>query len=87
MTVLRRVSVELLPDSGLAAQREAREKERLASVRAGMGQQEVESIIQETRELKERQVSGPLCVPDPVVRKGPCGACMTGCSASLVPNH
>ena len=46
----------MLPDKGLAAQREASEKERLAAVRAAMGPQDVEEVIQETRELKERQV-------------------------------
>ncbi len=51
-----RVSVEMLPDTGLAAQKEAVERERLATVRAAMGPQDVEAVIKETKELKERQV-------------------------------
>ena len=52
-----RVSVEMLPDKDLAAQREATEKDRLASVRSAMGPEDIEAVIKETRELKERQVS------------------------------
>lgn len=51
-----RVSVEMLPDTGLAAQKEAVERERLAAVRAAMGPDDVEAVIRETKELKERQV-------------------------------
>ena len=51
-----RVSVEMLPDMGLAAQKEAVERERLAAVRAAMGPDDVEAVIRETKELKERQV-------------------------------
>ena len=51
-----RVSVEMLPDTGLAAQKEAVERERLAAVRAAMGPEDVEAVIRETKELKERQV-------------------------------
>ncbi len=51
-----RVSVEMLPDKGLAAQREAVEKERLAAARAALGPHELQAVIEETRELKERQV-------------------------------
>jgi Zn-dependent M16 (insulinase) family peptidase len=46
----------MLPDKSLAAQREAAEKERLAAVRAAMGPEDVEAVIKETKELKERQV-------------------------------
>ena len=52
-----RVSVEMLPDTGLAAQRAAAERERLAAVRSALGPEDIEAIIRETRELKERQVS------------------------------
>ena len=52
-----RVSVEMLPDKDLAAQREATERDRLATVRSAMGPEDIEAIIRETRELKERQVS------------------------------
>ena len=52
-----RVSVEMLPDKDLAAQREAAERDRLAAVRSAMGPEDIEAIIKETRELKERQVS------------------------------
>ena len=52
-----RVSVEMLPDTGLAAQREAAERDRLAAVRSALGPEDIEAIIKETRELKERQVS------------------------------
>ncbi|BDA40898.1 Presequence protease, mitochondrial [Coccomyxa sp. Obi] len=55
-----RVSVEMLPDTGLAAQKEAVERERLATVRAAMGPEDVEAVIKETKELKERQET-----PDP----------------------
>ena len=54
-----RVSVEMLPDKSLAAQREAAEKERLAAVRAAMGPEDVDAVIKETKELKERQVRHP----------------------------
>lgn len=54
-----RVSVELLPDKGLATQREAVERERLAAARAAMSEEELEAIIKETKELRERQVSCP----------------------------
>ena len=62
-----RVSVEMLPDKGLAAQREAAERDRLAAVRSAMGPEDIEAIIKETRELKERQVSSS---------RGPCGCCI-----------
>ena len=52
-----RVSVEMLPDKDLAAQREAAERDRLAAMRSAMGPEDLEAIIKETRELKERQVS------------------------------
>ena len=52
-----RVSVEMLPDKDLAAQREAAERERLATMRSAMGPEDIEAVIRETRELKERQVS------------------------------
>ncbi len=52
-----RVSVEMLPDKDLAAQREAAERDRLATVRSAMGPEDIEAVIKETRELKERQVS------------------------------
>lgn len=55
-----RVSVEMLPDTGLAAQKEAVERERLAAVRAAMGHEDVEAVIKETKELKERQVGTHL---------------------------
>ncbi|CAL5227379.1 g10329 [Coccomyxa viridis] len=50
-----RVSVEMLPDKDLAAQREAAERDRLATVRSAMGPEDIEAVIKETRELKERQ--------------------------------
>ena len=57
-----RVSVEMLPDADLAAQREAAERDRLAAARSAMGPEDIQAVIQETKELKERQVSGPsLC--------------------------
>ncbi len=64
-----RVSVEMLPDTGLAAQKEAVERERLATVRAGMGPEDVEAVIKETKELKERQVW--LALPCPSNHWGP----------------
>ena len=56
-----RVSVEMLPDKDLAAQREAAERDRLATVRSAMGPEDIEAVIRETRELKERQVSARSC--------------------------
>ena len=51
------MTVELLPDSELAAQVEQREKERLQSAKAGMSAAQIEAVIKETEELKLRQVS------------------------------
>jgi hypothetical protein len=51
-----RVSVEMLPDKGLGAQREAVERERLAAARTAMGPEDVQAVIRETQELRERQV-------------------------------
>lgn len=56
-----RVSVEMLPDKDLATQREAVEKDRLAAVRSAMGPEDIEAVIKETRELKERQVGASIC--------------------------
>ena len=50
------VTVELLPDSELAALVEQREKERLQSAKAGMSAAQIEAVIKETEELKLRQV-------------------------------
>ena len=58
-----RVSVEMLPDADLAAQREAAERDRLATARSAMGPEDIQAVVQETKELKDRQVSGPsLCL-------------------------
>lgn len=50
-----KVTVELLPDSSLAAEVEAKEKDRLAKAKAQMSPEEIENVIKETRELKLRQ--------------------------------
>jgi Zn-dependent M16 (insulinase) family peptidase len=68
--------VELLPDSSLAAEVEAKEKDRLAKAKAQMSPEEIENVIKETRELKLRQV-GAL----------PIGHLLAVLSASPVERH
>jgi Zn-dependent M16 (insulinase) family peptidase len=51
-----RVSVVMQPDTDLAAQQEAEEKAKLEAVRAVWSPQDIDAIIEKTRELKERQV-------------------------------
>jgi hypothetical protein len=55
-----RTTLILRPDHSLTERREAEERERLAAVRATMKQKELESIIQQTNELKQLQQT-----PDP----------------------
>ncbi|KAA0227716.1 peptidase M16 [candidate division KSB1 bacterium] len=50
-----RTTVILMPQPGLAAQEEAAEKERLAAARARLSQAELQKIIAEAEELKQRQ--------------------------------
>jgi Zn-dependent M16 (insulinase) family peptidase len=52
-----RVSVVMQPDTDLAAQQEAEEKAKLEAVRAVWSPQDIDAIIEKTRELKERQVN------------------------------
>ena len=52
-----RVLVILLPDSGLGARRDAAEQERLAAVRAGLGESDMRRLAEETRTLRERQAA------------------------------
>lgn len=55
-----RVTVILRPDPDLRQQEEAAELERLAQIRAGMSEADIQAIIQNSRELKRRQET-----PDP----------------------
>lgn len=50
------VTVELRPDTALAAQMEAEEKGKLDAKRGSMSAKEIEELIETTRALKERQV-------------------------------
>lgn len=50
------MTVELLPDTELAAVVEKREKDRLQAAKAGMSTAQIEAVIRETEELKLRQV-------------------------------
>lgn len=50
--------MELLPDSKLAAEVEAKEKDRLAQAKAQMTPEQIQAVIKETQELKLRQVIG-----------------------------
>jgi Peptidase M16C associated len=56
-----RVTVELLPDKSLGAKIEAQEKARLEAKKASLEAPEIEAVIRETQELKERQVR--VCGP------------------------
>lgn len=60
---LPQVTVELLPDTELAAQVERREKDRLSSAKSSMTPEQIETVIRETEELKLRQVIGDLTFP------------------------
>lgn len=51
-----RVTLELLPDSELAAKQDAEEVARLAALREKMGQADLTAVVDSTKELKERQV-------------------------------
>ena len=51
-----RVVVELLPDSELAAKEEAEEKAKLADFKQKLVDQELQEVVRQTQELKERQV-------------------------------
>lgn len=55
-----RVTVLLKPDPELGRQKEQAETERLAKVRAGLSEEELKGILENTAELKRRQVA-----PDP----------------------
>lgn len=56
--------MELLPDSKLAAEVEAKEKDRLAQAKAQMSPEQIQAVIKETQELKLRQVIyDTLCSP------------------------
>ncbi|GAB4815027.1 hypothetical protein N2152v2_002073 [Parachlorella kessleri] len=50
-----RVTVELRPDAALGEKIDAKESERLQAVRSQLGEQELQRVISETEELKERQ--------------------------------
>jgi presequence protease len=50
-----RTTVTLVPDDQLGKQRAARERERLAKARAGMTPEQLQTVIEDTRELKRRQ--------------------------------
>ena len=55
-----RVTVEMLPDNKLGAQKEQEEKEKLLNYRQTLSEEQVEDVIKKTQELKERQVpTGP----------------------------
>ncbi len=56
------VTVELLPDSSLAATVEAKEKERLSKAKADMSPEQIQAVIRETEELKLRQVRDSLLI-------------------------
>ena len=51
-----RVSLTLKPDPELAARRNAAESRWLATIRAGLGEQETDAIVEQSRRLKERQM-------------------------------
>ena len=51
-----RVTVEMLPDNKLGAQKEQEEKEKLLNYRQTLSEEQVEDVIKKTQELKERQV-------------------------------
>eukprot|EP00898_Chlorokybus_atmophyticus_P006310 jgi/Chlat1/6680/Chrsp49S00479 len=55
-----RVTLELQPDTKLGAEIENEEKERLESVRSGLKEDDIHSVIEATRLLKEKQET-----PDP----------------------
>jgi hypothetical protein len=50
-----RATLVLVPDTDLAARREERERERLAEIKAGMSQSEIEAVIAQSKELKDFQ--------------------------------
>jgi len=50
-----KVTVELLPDSKLASEQDAVEKERLAKAKADMTPEQIQAVIKETEALKLRQ--------------------------------
>eukprot|EP00808_Paulinella_micropora_P022199 g61517.t1 len=52
-----RVTVELRPDRSLAEIQQREEEQRLANVKAGMGQDELEALVKATRALKEQQMA------------------------------
>ena len=82
-----RVSVEMLPDKDLAAQREAAERDRLATVRSAMGPEDIEAVIKETRELKERQVRPSCLFPEhsfqPPLTNNACNHALTSMISSF----
>jgi len=52
-----RATVLLKPDPAIGRQKEEQEKESLAKVRAGLSQAELQAILENTAELKRRQVA------------------------------
>lgn len=55
-----RVTVEVLPDASLAAEREASERQKLQQYQQSLAPEELEATIRQTAELKERQVRTPF---------------------------
>src|SRR5690606_19810824 len=54
-----RLTLTVLPDTGLAARREAEEAERLASIKASLSEEQREEIVQRALALQERQNRKP----------------------------
>ena len=50
----------MLPDNKLGAQKEEEEKQRLASYRETLSDEDIQATIVKTQELKERQVSDQI---------------------------
>ncbi len=50
-----RTTVILEPESGLSQREEARENERLAKIKASMNEEELRTVVEDTRQLKLRQ--------------------------------